>query len=386
MNKVTVIGGGASGIMAAIMACRNGGKVTLLEKNQRIGKKILMTGNGRCNFTNINVSNNDYNSDFVLDAIGCFSPQNVIDFFKELGLLSVMEDRGRSYPMSEQASAVLDVLLMEVERLKIDVKTEFDATKITKKGNGFWVESKDKKSIYADRVIVATGGMAAPKTGSNGDGYKILEKLGHKITDISPALVQLKTDRSIQGVRANANVKIKDRQEFGEVQFTSYGLSGIPIFNLSGYAENDDKVYIDLVPQMDESELYGFLKTKPIQKLETFLVGIVNKQLGQLLLKDCNIGKLSRKTDTLKDEEIAVISYKLKNWDFTVTGKMSWENAQVTKGGIALEEIDSKTMESKIVKGLFVTGELLDIDGICGGFNLQWAWSSGAVAGKMAAL
>jgi len=384
MYNVAVIGGGASGMMSAIMAKRAGCDVVIAEKNPRIGKKILVTGNGRCNFTNIGLSCKDYNSEFVKQAIESFTPNDVIEFFKELGMLSVVEDKGRVYPFSLQASALLDVLLMEIERLGIEILTDFDVLSINNTDNHFEITAKNSRTVVANKVIISTGGMAAPKTGSDGMGYQILKKLGHTIIKPEPALVQLKTDKGIAGIRAYAKVKLKEKEEFGEVQFTTYGLSGIPIFNMSRFAGIGDEIILDLAYDMENKELFSYLKARPAQKLESYLIGILNKPLGQMLLKDCDLGKLSRNSDSLNDKELWTITDKIKNWKFIVKGKMPWENAQVTKGGILLDEVDSKTMESKIVKNLFVTGELLNIDAPCGGYNLQWAWSSGAVAGRSA--
>lgn len=386
MNRVAVIGGGASGIMAAITAQRNGAKVAILEKNARIGKKILMTGNGRCNFTNMGLDKSDYNSDFTEYALKAFSPKDTISFFKSLGMLSAIEAKGRVYPLSGQAAAVLDILLMEIERSGIKILSDFDVQKIAKNGDVFEIVSQDGKRTAADKVIIATGGMAAPKTGSCGSGYRLLGDMGHAVVPSEPILVQLKTDKGIGGVRATANVKLRDKEELGEVQFNTYGLSGIPIFNMSRYAKKGDTVTLDLVPDMTKEELYSYLKSRPNRKLERYLIGIINKTLGQMLLKDCNIGKLSRESVSLTDKEIMIIASKLKGWDFSVTGKMSWDNAQATKGGISLNDINPKTMESRIVSGLFVAGELLDIDAPCGGYNLQWAWSSGFLAGKSASI
>lgn len=386
MNKVAVLGGGASGIMAALTAAEYGAQVTIVEKNRRIGKKLLMTGNGRCNFTNINLKAEDYNSAFVCDALSVFSPLKTISFFKEIGLISAEEDGGRIYPKSSQASAVLEVLLLELERRNVKIICDFDVDKITKTKSGFEISGRNNKKIFADRLIASFGGKAAPSTGSDGGGYRLLQELGHSISPISPALVQLKTDRSIKGVRVKAKVTLENISETGEVQFTEYGLSGIPVLDISRYAKSGDVITVDLMPDYSEEELFEYLKLRKPQKLETYLVGMINKQLGQMLLKECGVGKLSRQSSDLKDFEVKKIAEKIKNWRFTVTGKMPWENAQVTRGGIALSEIYSKTMQSKLVDGCYITGELLDIDAPCGGFNLQWAWSSGFVAGKAAAL
>lgn len=384
MSKVAVLGGGASGIMSAITASRCGSKVILLEKNNRIGKKLLMTGNGRCNLTNIYANPSDYNSDFADSALKSFSSEDTVRFFKEIGLLTFADDEGRVYPLSNQAGAVLEVLLLEIERRNIKVICDFDADKIAKKEYGFEITDKTGRRVSADKIIVSCGGKAAPKTGSDGSGYTLLKGLGHSIKTPDKALVQLKTDKSIKGIRANASVTLKGRTETGEVQFTGYGLSGIPILNLSRNAENGDVVTLDMLPDYAENEVISLLKMRPVQSMETYLTGVINKQLGQMLLKECSIGKLSRTSDTLEDFEIEKIAKKLKKWYFTVTGKMGWDDAQATMGGIELSEVNPETMESVITKNCYITGEILDIDAKCGGFNLQWAWSSGFLAGKSA--
>lgn len=385
MNKVAVLGGGASGIMAAITASGFGSEVILLEKNHRIGKKLLMTGNGRCNLTNLKLKADNYNSAFVCDAISEFSPQDTVAFFSEIGLLTYEEEEGRVYPLSNQASAVLEVLLLELERRNIAVVCDFEVANIEKTVNGFTVSDKNGKKVDADKIIVALGGKAACKTGSDGDGYGLLKRLGHSIKEPDKALVQLKTDKSIKGVRAFGKVTLNGRSESGEIQFTGYGLSGIPVFNLSRYAKKGDIVALDLMPDFTIDEVTEYLKKRRNQTLETYLVGILNKPLGQMLLKECDIGRLSRGSGSLEAFEVEKIAKKLKGWEFTVTDKMGWDNAQVTMGGVDLSEINPKTMESKIVRGCYITGEIADIDGICGGFNLQWAWSSGYAAGKNAA-
>ncbi len=383
---IAVIGGGASGIAAAIYASRTGADVVILEKNARIGRKILSTGNGRCNFTNIGADIKNYNSDFVSNALERFPPKAVIQFFEEIGLLAKTEDEGRVYPLCGQASAVLDVLRAELERLGVKVQTDFDVKDIKATENGFQVVSKSGEKCCAKRVIVATGGNAAPKTGSTGGGYWLLKKLGHTVTTLTPALVQIKTSKSIQGVRAYGRVTLEDgKTDVGEIQFTGYGLSGIPVFGLAKYAKPGDGIFVDLLPDYDEQEVLEILKKRPSQKMETYLVGILNKALGQMLLKECEISPLSRESDSLTDSEIIRIVKTIKNWRFDITGVMPWDNAQVTSGGVELGEINPETMESRIVKNLYVTGELLDIDGDCGGYNLQWAWASGFVAGSEAA-
>lgn len=384
-NNVAVIGGGASGILAAIFAARKGASVTILEKNPRIGKKILATGNGRCNFTNVNACSKDYNSDFVQYALEKFTPADVIDFFREAGLLSRTEAEGRVYPLSGQATAVLDVLRLELERLSVKVLAEFDVGKIEKKCDLFEISSQNQR-LKANKVIIATGGMASPKSGSDGKGYELLKAFGHKTTKLIPSLVQLKTEKSVGGVRAYGKVTTQNGiSETGEIQFNNYGISGIPVFGIAKYVKKGENVFLDLLPDYTEEEVFGILKTRPKQTMETYLIGILNKALGQFLLKECGISPLSKMSDTLRDDEMMRIAKKIKSWRFDVTGTMPWENAQVTSGGIERSEIDEKTMESKLVKGLYVTGELLDVDGPCGGYNLHWAWASGKLAGSEAA-
>lgn len=382
---VAVIGGGASGIMAAIFAARCGKNVCILEKNPRIGKKILATGNGRSNFTNINAKAQDYNSEFVGFCLERFSPKEVIAFFEEIGMLSRQEAEGRVYPLSGQATAVLDVLRLELSRLSVKIITEFDVQKIEKTGDSFVILSKDQK-IETKKVIVATGGMASPKSGSDGKGYELLKAFGHHTTKLVPSLVQLKCGKSVGGVRAYGKVTTQSgRCDIGEIQFNNYGISGIPVFGIAKYVKKGEPIFLDLLPDYTEDEVIKILKNRQKQTMETYLIGILNKALGQFLLKECGISPLSKMSDTLKDEEIIKIAKKIKSWRFDVTGTMPWDNAQVTSGGIELSEINPETMESRLVKNLYVTGELLDVDGPCGGYNLQWAWASGSVAGSEAA-
>lgn len=384
-NKVVIIGGGASGLIAAITSARAGAYTVILEKNDRIGKKILSTGNGRCNFTNINAKVSDYNSDFVFSAMNKFSPQNAMDFFNELGVLPKIEDAGRVYPLSCQASCILDVLRFEAERLGILIKTNFIASKIEKNESGFCIYSKENERVSADKVVVATGGCAAPKSGSSGDGYYLLKNTGHKITNTKPALCQLMTDKGVHGVRQFAKVTIGGKySDIGEIQFNKDNISGIPIFNISGYAEVGDKIKIDFLPDYTNEEVRKILIGRPSQSMETFLIGILNKNLALTVLKDIGIYPLSKISDTLSSDEVNKIVEALKGWEMTVTGLMPWDNAQITKGGVSLQDVNPDTLESNILKGLYITGELLDIDAGCGGYNLQWAWASGYVAGSEA--
>ena len=383
---IAVIGGGESGIVAAIFAARSGKSVCILEKNPRIGKKILATGNGRCNFTNVNAKTEDYNREFVASALSRFSPQDAISFFEELGMLSKEEAEGRVYPLSGQATAVLDVLRLELARLSVKELVEFDVQKIEKTKDGFLIFSKNEK-VEAKKVIVATGGMASPKSGSDGKGYELLKAFGHHTTKLVPSLVQLKCEKSVGGVRAYGRVTTQSgKSDTGEIQFNNYGISGIPVFGIAKYVKKGESVLLDLLPDYTEDEVIKILKNRPKQTMETYLIGILNKALAHFLLKECGISPLSRMSDTLKNDEIIKIAKRIKAWRFDVTGTMPWDNAQVTAGGIELSEVNPKTMESRLCKNLYITGEVLDIDGPCGGYNLQWAWASGMLAGSEASI
>ncbi len=394
--KIAVVGGGASGIVASIAAARSGAEVTIYERLDRIGKKILSTGNGRCNYTNINADVENYhgnNPDFICDAIGEFWISETKGFFEELGMLTKIEKNGKAYPYSLQASAVLDVLRYEIEESGVRVVSNFEVESIRKKDGGFVIKSYKNESAFADKVIISTGGKASPFLGSNGSGYKLCENFGHKTTKLYPSLVQIKTEtaivKSLKGIKLDAAVSVKsgkkETHSFGEVLFTDYGLSGPAVFNVSGFcAKNPDSVVtLDLLPEIERKELFELLKKRRTtsRNLETYFVGMVNKKVGMAVMKYANVLPYARTADTISDEEVKRLCDALKVFSIRVCGTMSWNNAQVTAGGILTNDINPKTMESKLCKGLYITGELLDIDGDCGGYNLQWAWSSGYIAG-----
>lgn len=397
--KIAVIGGGASGIVASIAAARSGAEVTIYERLDRIGKKILSTGNGRCNYTNINADVQNYhgkNPGFVSDAIGEFWISETKEFFEELGMLTKTEKNGKAYPYSLQASAVLDVLRYEIEKIGVRVVSGFEVESIRKKDGGFLIKSYKTESAFADKVIISTGGKASPFLGSNGSGYKLCENFGHKTTKLYPSLVQIKTEtaivKSLKGIKLDAYVSVKsgkkETHSLGEVLFTDYGLSGPAVFNVSGFcAQNPDSlITLDLLPEIDRKELFELLKKRrtAARNLETYFIGMVNKKVGMAVMKYANVLPYARTADTISDEEVKRLCDALKGFSLKACGTMSWNNAQVTAGGIITDDINPKTMESKLCKGLYITGELLDIDGDCGGYNLQWAWSSGYIAGMSA--
>lgn len=397
MNKVAVIGGGAAGLVAAIAAARGGAKVVVYEKCPRAAKKILATGNGRCNMTNINADIKNYHGEnprFIKGAMNRFWVDETLEFFSEIGILAKEEENGKIYPYSLQASAVSDVLRMEAEHLGVKIICDFNVSDITKKNKEYKISAKNGNCGFADCVVLAAGGKASPNLGSDGSGYKFAEKLGHKITKLYPSLVQIKTDntytKALQGLKINGKALFYEKnklkaEEKGEILFTDYGLSGPPIFNLSRLASVSEsgRIEIDIMPEYSEEELYSMLKkrTTSDKTLENYFVGMLAKKLGQVLLKSCNIAPLSRKASSLGENELLQICKKIKSWSFDVRGTMSWNNAQVTAGGVDVSKINPSTMESQLAKGLFFAGEILDIDGDCGGYNLQWAWSSGYIAG-----
>lgn len=393
MNNIAIIGGGASGLMAAIFAAENdNNRVTIYESGERLGRKILATGNGRCNMTNVNADIANYHSSnpkFVLGAKNKFWVEETLEFFESLGIVSKMEEGGKVYPYSDQASAVLDVLRFKIEELDVKVVNSFDVKSVSNKNGLFEISAYDGRLANADKVIVATGGKAAPNLGSKGTGYEILRSLGHSITKLSPSLVQLKTEtevvKKLKGIKLNANVTLGSHTEYGEVLFTEYGVSGPAVFSLSSRLDGQTSIELDIMPEYTYEQLVDMISvrmyTMPKVTLENFLVGIMNKRVGQALLKSVGIEPLSRYCVTLGAKEISRLCKAIKRWEFKITGTMSWNNAQVTKGGASTKEFNPNTMESKLVSGLFAVGEVLDIDGDCGGYNLQWAWSSGYLAG-----
>lgn len=398
--RIAVVGGGASGLMAAIIAARKNATVTVYERCDRVGRKILATGNGRCNYTNIYADIQNYhgeNPNFINSAKEKFWVEDTKAFFEELGMLTKVEENGKAYPYSLQASAVLDVLRYEVERLGISVITDFEISQIKKENNEFLIKSYNGQNASADKVIVAAGGKASPSLGSNGSGYDIAKLFGHKITKTFPSLVQVKTEtqlvKALKGIKTEADVIFKKgsviQKSSGEVLFCDYGLSGPAIFNLSRLCTEYDngEIIIDLLPEIDYMQLRELLinRRSSQRNLESFFVGMLNKKIGMTIMKYARVLPYQRLSDTITTKEIDLLCNAIKKFTLKVTGTMSWNNAQVTAGGIKTCEVDENTLESKLCKGLYFTGEILDIDGDCGGYNLQWAWTSGYVAGMSAA-
>jgi len=403
---ILVIGGGASGLMAAIVAANNGAKVTILEKLDRVGKKILATGNGRCNLTNINTDLKFFhgnNKKAIQGPLNAFDVGMTLNFFEYIGVTHKVEEDGKVYPMSDQASSVLDILRYKLMELGVEEYCNAEVIDIQKCAQGFKAHLKNNKIIKGDRVIVATGGKAAPQFGCDGGGYLLAQSLGHKTTDVYPALVQLKLKASflkaLKGVKfiGKASVLFNEqiiRKEKGEILFTDYGISGPPILQLSRKAaeklNKGQKVYIkiDMFPNLEEDELLQLLQIRlgynPERPLDFGFVGLLNKRLIPVILKEAGIEQRQKRCTEVSHKELKRIVEILKDWQIEIIGTQSWSNAQTTAGGIKTDEIHSKSMESKLIPGLYFTGEILDVDGDCGGFNLQWAWSSGYIAGESA--
>ena len=400
MRTVAVIGGGASGMMAAVTAA-GGAHVILLEHKDRIGKKILSTGNGRCNFTNIHQEPICYHSEdplFPWKVVEKFNAQAVISFFLQLGVYSKNRN-GYIYPNSDQASAVLDAFRMELDRLKVEIRTGVECREIRPGKKGFTILT-DQEPVRADRVILCAGSKAAPTTGSDGSGYDLAKKLGHRIIPVLPALTALKCEekffKSIAGVRANGSVSIWSEGECiakdtGELQVTDYGISGIPVFQVSRYAskllyeKKETEAVLDFMPDFTKEQINAFLraraKTRPDKSAEMFLIGLFHKKLCDLWIRLSEIPR-QRKAGELTEDEIARLTGLIKEFRVRVRETNPYDKAQVCCGGVDTREVNPETLESVYVPGVYFAGEILDVDGMCGGYNLTFAWASGYVAGR----
>ncbi len=411
MKKVIVIGAGAAGLMAAVHAARCGAKVTVLEKMNRVGKKLLITGKGRCNITNVAnqqefIKNMTGNGAFLYSSFSQYNNDEVIDFFHDLGVLTKVERGGRVFPVSDKAADVVGAFMRAVNRLDIDIIKEQAVDEILLEHHKVVGVKSSSGAIYdADAVIVSTGGASYPATGSSGDGYKLANKLGHTIVDIRPSLVPLETEEewvkdaqglSLKNVRATILVNgIKAGEDFGEMLFTHYGVSGPIILSLSKIVSanlgvnNLIELVINLKPALTEEVL-----DKRIQRdFEKFIRKQIKNSLGSLLpaklidiVMDLAYLDPDKSVNQVTKEERQRLIETITKLTLTIKGTRPVSEAIVTAGGIHVKEINPKTMESKLVDGLYFAGEVIDIDGFTGGFNLQAAFSTGYVAGQNAAL
>lgn len=405
MKTVGIIGAGASGMIAALYAHKNGCKVTLFEKNDRIGKKILVTGNGRCNFSNANLSKDDYYSedaDFVERILSKYGNRDLCMFFTSLGLL-IREKNGFFYPACEQASSVLDVFRFAISETDICVKTETEIVSVNNNNGIYQVIDSNNQKYTFDRLIISSGGKAGLSKKDHVNGYDLVKSLSHKVTKLYPSLTQIKCGganfKSLAGVRSECGLSVfvddcELMKQFGEVLFTDYGISGIVSFQVSHLvAESVDnkkkvRIILDLLPGLEKEELKAFISNKYLlhveQTVEEFFSGISNKKLNLEIIKRSGL-RLNSKIKEYSKEQIVQCGLLFKCFDFEALGINDFDKAQVTAGGVPISELNDN-LESKLNPGLFITGELTNVDGICGGYNLQWAFSTGAIAGEAASL
>ena len=397
---IGIIGGGASGMAAALAAAENKNvQVILMERQARVGRKLQATGNGRCNLSNLHAAQGGYhgeNARFSDWAMKEFGPEATLAWFRGLGLFTVAEPSGRVYPYSDQANSVVDVLRFALEQPNITVRLGFEVEKVKKTASGFRISTREE-SIECEKLIVACGGLAGTKLGGSMSGYKLLRSFGHSCTRLRPALVQMKTAWggvvALKGVRANCRAAIVQNgmvtaESTGELQFTEYGLSGPVIFEISRDACQGGGEWLcrlDFLPEIGEEVLKAELLRRKSTNLPAseLLTGILHNRLGRVLAQAAGISQ-NRAISELSESDLEQAVRVVKGFDVPLTEPMGMDCAQVTAGGIITGEFNERTMESRLVPGLYACGEVLDIDGDCGGYNLQWAWSSGRLAGRSA--
>lgn len=400
-HDLIIVGGGASGLMSAILAKDLGLDVAIIEGTDRVGKKILTTGNGRCNISNSSIcypfkNYHSSNDGFFIDALNSFSIEDTRNFFLSIGLPIIELENKKLYPQSLQASSVVDILRLALEDRNIPLYTNCKVKTIHKKKTFKLSTSNDEFNEFScAKLLLCCGGKSAVKTGSDGSGFKLSENLGHSITPTMPGIVQLKLDyprlKGLSGIKFDGKVSLISnnkiiREEFGEILFTDYGISGPPILQISStvsrYLKKHHDVWIklDMMPEKSLDDvsnfIYGHLAMFSHRSISDALIGVINKKLIPILLKDIGIHDIHIPCCDLDWNYQNTLIERLKNWSFKCTGTKEFQNAQVTVGGVNTKEVNPKTLESKLIKDLYFAGEILDVDGDCGGFNLQWAWSS----------
>jgi len=393
-------------MMAAITAARKGADVVVLERMKRVGKKLLATGNGRCNLTNQHMDGHNFHSgqpEFIIPSLNQFGYLKTLKFFEQLGLVWRCEDQGRIFPVTGQAASVLDLLRYEMERLNVRVYCEAAVSRVTQKGDRFLVVCHDKQQYASLAVVLATGGRAAPNLGSNGSGYKLASQLGHAVTPVFPSIVQIRLEaqylKRLKGVRFQGRVSLECHgkeieNHTGEILITDYGLSGLPILNLGRMVNQTINrsgnlvLKLDFFPEKSMDEMKTML-LKRFQNLhykstEAGLLGLIHKRLIPIICQEARLDPV-KSCGEIKQPEVDRLIQQLKMWKMNVLGTKGWSEAQVTAGGVDVRDVNPETLESKKTKGCFFSGEILDVDGDCGGYNLQWAWASGYMAGMCAA-
>lgn len=404
-RRIAIIGGGASGMMAAITAAEHGAEVFVYEAKDRTGKKILATGNGKCNYTNLMQEDSCYRGTdmtFSRKVRSAFPVEKTIEFFRSIGIEPKYRN-GYVYPNSEQASSVADALTMELRAKRVKVIQEA-VVSVKNYDNGFLIKTEQSQKEF-DKVILCCGSPAGMKNPKDFNGYKLAEQLGHSVTDLIPALVQLRCRekwlKTVSGVRTEGVISVyendnKIAEEKGELLFADYGLSGIPVFQISRFAgsalHRGSKVTcrLDLLPEYTKEELVSLLQrrfaTLMNRTAEEMLIGLLNHKMNYILLKELNIDPEADSKHAYKPKDLERLAALYKGLTCEVTESNPFANAQVCAGGINTREINDETLESELTSGLYFAGELVDVDGTCGGYNLQWAWSSGYVAGLYAAI
>lgn len=417
-SDIAVVGGGASGLTAALAAAKyfrrsnSKQKVLLLEGNDRVGRKILATGNGRCNLSNEAISDVSYYGDRerVARILSACSEAQVKEMFADIGLLCSSDDQGRIYPNNLQAAAVLKVLRGACEETGVDCRCDSEIFSVIKQSHGFMLKASNGNEYFTRKLILCCGGKASPKHSCKQNGYVLAEQLGHSVTALHPALIQIccmeKITKSLKGLRSKAEVSLYvngkiEAKEQGEVIFADGALSGICVFDLSvkladllqlgkvkrplqGHVD----LVLDLVPHISEGTLVAHLqriqKNMPHMPVKDILSGVVNIRVGETILKR-RVNDCLRPVELLNVRQLSEIACDVKGFTFHVTDLAGWEQAQVTLGGIPLKECHTKTMESKCCGGLYIAGEMLEPAGKCGGYNLHFAWVTGMIAGNSAA-
>ena len=399
-HTVAVVGGGASGMAAALTAAAEPGRrVLLLERQQRVGRKLLATGNGRCNLTNLHASPEAYfgsDAAFARPVLSAFGPDETLRFFSGLGLLTVTEAGGRVYPLSDSANSVLDVLRFALDRAGVELRCSFPVEEIRAHGSGYLLRGGEER-LYADAVILACGGAAGAKLGGVTDGYRLAKAFGHRRSALYPSLTRILTDpeypRALKGIRVEAALRLTRRgitlaESRGEVQFTETGVSGPAGFDLSravSFGGEGQLLHLQLLPY-DTVEVLALLNKRqrdlPDLEAAELFTGMLHNRLGRVVVKAAGLpatGSLS----ALTPDQLQAAAARCTDFTLPVRGVDGFDTAQVTAGGLLTESFDPQTLESRLHPGLFACGELLDIDGPCGGYNLQWAWASGVRAGRL---
>lgn len=408
MSKILVVGGGAAGMMAAVTAARRGKNVLLLEKNEKLGKKLFITGKGRCNLTNSAEVEELFNAvvsnpKFLYSSFYSFTNDQVIGFFEELGVKTKVERGGRVFPESDHSSDVIRALEQEMKRLGVRISLRTEVKEIlTEDGRAKGVRLSSGRAIAADAVIVATGGISYPSTGSTGDGYRFARECGHKVTDLSPALVPVEVKewyaKELMGLSLrNIGIRITDGkkklyEEFGEMLFTHYGVTGPVILSASSIVgkklkEHPLTLHIDLKPALTEEQLdkrvLREFEANHNRQFKNAVDSLFPAKLKPVAIELSGIPEEKKVNEVTKEERLHFVRL-IKDFSMTLTGLRGYHEAIITKGGVSVKEIDPGTMESKLVKGLYFAGEVLDLDAVTGGYNLQIAWSTGYLAGANA--